>query len=67
MATLRLRRQPSGPAAESVDEMAQLKQIGKTAERAKGGVVVWQSSRSVGATLAPIGPPGRNERGLWCK
>jgi hypothetical protein len=42
--------------------MAQLEQISKTAERAKGGVVVRQSLRSAGATHAPVGPLGRNER-----
>jgi hypothetical protein len=62
MSALLLWRQSDGSAAESVDEMAKLEQIDKTAERAKGGVVVWQSSRSVGVTLAPVGPLSRNER-----
>jgi hypothetical protein len=42
--------------------MAQLEQIGKTAERAKGDVVVWRNLRSTGMTLAPVGPLGRNKR-----
>jgi hypothetical protein len=42
--------------------MAQLEQIGKTAKRAKRRVVVGQSSRAVGVTIAPVGPLGRNER-----
>jgi len=62
MAALLLWRRSNGSAAESVDEMAQLQQIGKAAERAKGRVVVWQSSRAAGVTLAPVSPLGRNER-----
>jgi hypothetical protein len=62
MAALRLWRRPDGSAAENVDEMAQLEQIGKTTERAKRRVVVGQSSRVAGVTLAPVGPLGRNER-----
>src|SRR5438874_7642662 len=42
--------------------MAQLEQISETAQRAKGGVVVWQSLRCGGVTLAPISPLGRDQR-----
>ncbi len=42
--------------------MAQREQIGKTTERAKCRVVVWQSWRAAGVTIAPVGPLGRNER-----
>jgi len=62
MAALRLWRRPNGSAAESVDEMAQLEQIGKTTERTKRRVVVGQSSRAAGVTIAPVGPLDWNER-----
>jgi hypothetical protein len=62
MAALLLRRRLDGSAAESVDEMAHLEQIGELAERAKGRVVVPQRLRAAGMTLVPVGPLGRNER-----
>jgi len=47
---------------ESVDEKAQLEQIGETAEGAKGGVVAPHRLRAASMTLVPVGPLGRDER-----
>src|SRR3954451_10650433 len=56
-----LLRRSEGPAAESVEEMTQPKQIAKAAKHARAGAVI--SARGSGATLTliPVGPLGWNE------
>jgi len=56
-----LLRRSEGPAAESVEEMTQPKQIAKAAKHAHTGVVI--SARGSGATLTlfPVGPLDWNE------
>jgi hypothetical protein len=62
MAALLLGRRLDGSAVESVDEMAQLEQIGNTAENANGGVVGREISCAASIILVPIGPLARDER-----
>src|SRR4051812_37434874 len=56
-----LLRRSEGPAAESVEEMTQPKQIAKAAKHVRAGAVI--SARGSGATLTliPVGPLGWNE------
>jgi hypothetical protein len=61
MAALQVGRRLEAPAQESVDDLAKLEQI---TELTEGGCVVdiLITQRSIGVSIAPVGPGGRNER-----
>jgi len=56
-----LLRRSEGPAAESVEEMTQPKQIAKAAKHARAGAVISALRSTATLTLGPVGPLGRNE------
>ena len=60
---LLLRHRPDGSAAESVEEVAQPKQITKTAQDAQAGAVIEaRAGGDVPLALVPVGPLGRDQR-----
>jgi hypothetical protein len=59
---LLLRRRPGGSAAESVEEMAQPKQIAKAAKDAQVGTVIRARVDAATLALVPVGPLGRDQR-----
>jgi hypothetical protein len=59
---LLLRRRRDRSAAESVEEMAQPKQIAKAAKNAQAGTVFGACAEAGTLTFVPVGPLGRNER-----
>ena len=61
MAALHMWRRLKLPAQESVDDATQLEQIAELAER-RFVLDIVVALRSVGASIAPVGPCGWNER-----
>ena len=59
---LLLWRRPDGSAAESVEQMAQPKQITKAAKDAQAGAVIRVRPAAATPTLVPVGPLGRDQR-----
>ena len=53
---------PDRSAAESVDEMAQLKQIAKAAQSTRADVGLAVSAHAAAMTFVPISPLGRDQR-----
>jgi len=56
-----LLRRSEGPAAESVEEMTQPKQIAKAAKHARAGAVISAHGSAATLALVPVGPLGWNE------
>jgi hypothetical protein len=53
---------PGRSAAESVDEMAQLKQIAKAAKSTRADIGLPASAHAATVTLVPVSPLGRYQR-----
>src|SRR5262252_863114 len=62
MALLLWRCRPDRSAAESVDEMAQLKQIAKAAKSTRADVGFRARAHPATMTFVPVSPPGRDQR-----
>jgi hypothetical protein len=62
MAALLWRCRPDRSATESIDEMAQLKQIAKAAKSTRAGIGFPARAHTVTMTFVPVSPLGRDQR-----